>query len=280
MNGAAYISIIRPVNAVVAGLAGILGVIIATGTIPSIFVFIFLIVLFITGAGNVINDYYDREIDAINQPERPIPSGLISSGNALAYAAILFMAGNTIAIAFTPISLAGIALVNSILLWLYAAYLKVTPLFGNISVSYLAASIFLFGGAIEGISGLISVLPIAGATFGVMLARELIKDAEDMPGDKEHGARTFPLLYGIRPTLYLALGCAIAGVLVSLFMVSRWGIVYLIAISLVDAFILYGAVSGIKATNSEEIIQTKSSKKLKMGMFASLLVFLGSAVLL
>ncbi|MCA1915737.1 geranylgeranylglycerol-phosphate geranylgeranyltransferase [Methanospirillum hungatei] len=280
MNGAAYLSIIRPVNAVVAGLAGILASIIATSTIPAEFFWIFCIVLAITGAGNVINDYYDREIDAINQPDRPIPSGQIIPGHALIYAILLFLIGNGIAILFTPLTLAGITMVNSVLLWLYASFLKKTPLFGNISVSYLAASIFLFGGAIQGIQGIISVLPIAGATCGVMLARELIKDAEDMPGDKEHGARTFPLLYGIRATIFLALISAFAGVIMSLLLYSRWGPFYLGAILLVDAIILFGAIRGLKATNSEEMIKAKSSKILKAGMFASLLVFLLSAVVL
>ncbi|NLL10626.1 MAG: UbiA family prenyltransferase, partial [Methanomicrobiales archaeon] len=116
MNGAAYISIIRPVNAVVAGLAGILATIIATGSVPAEFFFIFLIILTITGAGNVINDYYDREIDAINQPSRPIPSGKISPGHARIYAVFLFLAGNGIAIWFMPQPIAAIAVVNSILL--------------------------------------------------------------------------------------------------------------------------------------------------------------------
>jgi len=280
MNGAAYLSIIRPVNAVVAGLAGILASFIATGSIPAEFFWIFCIVLTITGAGNVINDYYDNEIDAINQPDRPIPSGQIIPGHALMYAILLFFIGNGIAILFTPLPLAGIAMGNSVLLWLYASFLKKTPLFGNISVSYLAASIFLFGGAIQGTQGIISVFPIAGATCGVMLARELIKDAEDMPGDNEHGARTFPLLYGIRATIYLALISATAGVLMSLLLYSRWGAFYLGAIILVDAIILFGAIRGMKATNSEEMIKAKSSKILKAGMFASLLVFLLSAVLL
>ncbi|NLV26353.1 MAG: geranylgeranylglycerol-phosphate geranylgeranyltransferase [Methanomicrobiales archaeon] len=280
MNGAFYISIIRPVNAIVAGLAGILAAVIATGAIPVESGFIFLIVMLVTSAGNVINDYYDREIDAINQPERPIPSGHISPHQALVYAILLFLSGNVLAFIFTPLPLVCITLFNTIILWQYAAYLKVTPLFGNISVSYLAASIFPFGGAIMGIPGIISVLPIAGATFGVMLARELIKDAEDMPGDKEHGARTFPLLYGIRATLYLALVSTLAGIGVSLLLVGKWGIPYLIAIIIIDIFILYGVVSGMRAKNSDEIIQAKSSGKLKIGMFASLLVFLGSAILL
>ncbi|HOL41795.1 MAG TPA: digeranylgeranylglyceryl phosphate synthase, partial [Methanospirillum sp.] len=63
MNGAAYVRIIRPVNAIVAGLAGIVAVIIATGAIPAGSLSIFVIVMTITAAGNVINDYYDRDID-------------------------------------------------------------------------------------------------------------------------------------------------------------------------------------------------------------------------
>ena len=280
MNGAAYLSIIRPVNAVVAGFAGILATIIATGTIPVESGFIFLIVLLVTAGGNVINDYYDREIDAINQPDRAIPSGLISPGHALLYAILLFLAGNIVAIMGTPLPLVCIAVINSILLWFYASHLKSTPLFGNIAVSYLAASIFLFGGAIHEVSGIISVLPVAGATFGVMLARELIKDVEDIPGDQKHGARTFPLVYGVRPALFLALFGAVGGVVISLLLFFRWGPLYLIAIILVDLFILYAAASGIRATTPEEIIRAKCSKNLKIGMFASLVVFLVSAAFL
>ncbi len=280
MNGAAYVRIIRPVNAIVAGLAGIVAVIIATGAIPAGSLSIFVIVMTITAAGNVINDYYDRDIDAINQPSRPIPSGQITPAHARMYAILLFCIGNCIAIGFAPLALLAIALLNSVLLWMYAAYLKGTPLFGNITVSYLSASIFLFGGAIQGIQGIIPVLPIAGATFGVMLARELIKDIEDMHGDHEHGARTFPLLYGMKKALLLAAISAGGGIIMSLLLYERWGPGYLTAIMVVDLLIIAGIIRGIHATNAEEIIQAKSSMILKAGMFASLLVFLGSALFL
>lgn len=280
MNGAAWISIIRPVNALVAGFAGVLATIIATGAIPAGFWFVFLIILLITAAGNVINDFFDAEIDAINQPDRAIPSGQITKNGALVYAILLFISGNTLALLFAPLPLTIIAVFNSFLLCLYAARLKTAPLLGNIAVSYLASSIFLFGGAITGVEGIIATLPIAGATLGVMLARELVKDAEDMPGDAACGAKTFPVLYGIRPTLSLAIVSAGAGVLVSLALVSRWGVPYLIAIILVDLIILYGAAKGITSMSADEVIRSKSSKYLKAGMFASLLVFLASAVLL
>lgn len=280
MNGAAWIRIIRPVNALVAGFAGVLATVIASGTLPGGYWFVFLVVLFITAAGNVINDYYDADIDAINKPERPIPSGAISRRQALGYAAGLFLAGNLLAFACAPLPLTLIATFNSLLLWLYAAYLKTTPLFGNLSVAYLASSIFLFGGALQGTEGILSTLPVAGATFGVMLARELVKDGEDIPGDEAHGARTFPIRYGLRLTLILAFLCAAGGILVSLLLTGRWGLPYLAVITPVDLVILYGALRGLKCRDAAEVAGSKSSTLLKIGMFASLLVFLGSAVLL
>ena len=280
MSGAAYIRITRPINSLFAGFAGILATIIATGVITPDIWYVFFIVSLITGAGNVINDYYDAKIDSINQPDRPIPSGEISKNAALCFAGLLFIAGNLIALIFAPPVLLIIAVFNSVLLWLYAAYFKTTPFIGNLVVSYLTSSIFIFGGAIQGISGVISVLPISGATLGVILARELVKDAEDLPGDMACGARTVPILYGIRITLLLSLICACAGIIISFFMYSRWGLPYLAAIAIPDIIILYGAVIGIRKRTSDEVIRSKSSKYLKIGMFLSLLVFLGSAVLI
>lgn len=280
MHAAAVFRIIRPTNACVAGLAGILAYIIATGAlIPGVWI-VFCMILLITAAGNVINDYHDAAIDAINRPDRPIPSGEISRNEALWYAALLFLIANTAGLIFAPVPLILIALINSLLLWLYASHLKMMPLLGNIAVSYLAASIFLFGGALEGWAGVMANLPVAGATFGVMIARELIKDAEDMPGDADQGARTFPILYGLRPCLILAGLAALSGVIISFLLYERWGLFYLAGIIPVDLVILAGAISAIRYRTPEEIKKGKSATIVKIGMFASLVVFLLSALLL
>lgn len=187
-------------------------------------------VLLITAAGNVINDYYDAEIDAINRPDRPIPSGVITQRQALCYAIILAGLGNLIGFLLAPAPLIIIAVFNTIILWLYASSLKKKPFFGNLAVSYLSASMFLFGGALAGMPGLILNIPVAGATFFVMIARELIKDVEDIPGDQEDGARTLPIIIGIRKTVIFATLCAITGVAISLLLYYRWGPAYLAGI--------------------------------------------------
>lgn len=279
MNLKTLFRIVRPLNAMMAGFAGVLAFVIATGTIVPQVTIVFFIILLITAAGNVINDYHDAAIDAINRPDRPIPSGMITRKAALFYAVVLFLVGNIIGIVFAPMPLVLIGIINSVLLWFYASHLKVMPLLGNLAVSYLAASIFLFGGALEGWIGVMSNLPIAGATFGVILARELIKDAEDMPGDVALGARTMPIRYGLRPTVMIAGAAAVIGVIITLLLYTRWGPGYLVGIIPVDIIIGFGIYQAIRCRTPEEIKDSRSSHLIKIGMFTSLLIFLSSAIL-
>ena len=81
-----YIEILRPGNAVMGAITIILIALIDRSiSIP--LVLAMLAVFFETAAGNVINDYFDYNIDLVNKPERPIPSGRISlkAGRNYAY---------------------------------------------------------------------------------------------------------------------------------------------------------------------------------------------------
>ena len=192
MGLAGFFTIIRPVNSVVAGLAAIVAYLIATGTLVPGVILLMAVVTLITAAGNVINDYFDAGIDAINRPERPIPSGAVSRDAALVYAGVLFFLGILLAGLLRRSALRLPSLMH-VLLVAYAARLKSTPFFGNVAVSYLAASIFLFGGALAGGYRLVDMLPLAVITFLAMLARELLKDAEDIEGDRPRRADTLPI---------------------------------------------------------------------------------------
>ncbi|NPE31768.1 UbiA family prenyltransferase, partial [Methanococcoides sp. SA1] len=152
----AYFELMRAGNCAMAAFAGLIGVLIAYNILSSASPYVslslfdtslvFAIVFLVTGAGNGLNDYFDIDIDKVNKPSRPIPSGKISLKSALYFSLLLFITG--IALSFLVNTLCGIiALFNSIVLILYAQSLKRTPFFCNASVGYPTGSTFLFVGA-------------------------------------------------------------------------------------------------------------------------------------
>ncbi|HUT39445.1 MAG TPA: geranylgeranylglycerol-phosphate geranylgeranyltransferase [Methanoregula sp.] len=279
MRLAGFFKLTRPTNSVVAGLAAIVAYLIATGTIIPETLFLFAIVALITSAGNVINDFFDAEIDAINRPDRPIPSGAVRRGAARGFAVMLFLAGILLSL-FTNSLCIGITIINSFVLIAYAAKLKSTPLFGNIAVAYLSASIFLFGGALNGWDGLIHIIPIAAITFFAMLSRELLKDAEDVEGDRAGGADTVPIRIGIKKTSVFALITTVLAVAVSFIPYFWWGAWYLGGIMVIDIIIIIAALRGLNCETPGCVKASMASSLLKAGMFTSLVVFCLSAVFL
>ncbi len=270
--------IMRPVNAVVAGFAAILGYFIASGTLVPGVLLIWATVVLVTAGGNTINDYFDAGIDRINRPDRPIPSGEVREREAWNLSFILF-AGGILIVAFTNLLCIAIALFNSLLLFSYAARLKRSCFSGNLAVSYLSASIFLFGGAYFGWEGLVRVLPIALITFFAMVSRELLKDAEDVEGDLTAGADTVPVRYGVRVAVLISFVFAIGAVAGSIYPVLWWGIWYLVGILLVDAIIIIAAVRPLPCRNPQCIRKSLATSLLKTGMFVSLIVFFLAALL-
>jgi geranylgeranylglycerol-phosphate geranylgeranyltransferase len=279
MRLAGFITITRPINSFVAGLAAIVAYLIDTGTVIPESLLLFFIVALITAAGNVINDFFDAEIDAINRPDRPIPSGEVSRGAARGFAITLFLAGILVSF-FTNSLCIIIAIFNTLLLVAYASKLKRTPFIGNIVVAYLSASIFLFGGALNGLDGLVRIIPIAAITFFAMLSRELLKDAEDIEGDRAGGADTVPIRIGIKKTTEFALITTVFAVAASFIPYFWWGVWYLGGIITVDIIIILAALRGLNCETPACVKASMASSFLKAGMFASLVVFTLSAVFL
>ncbi len=278
MSLPALFRITRPHNAVAAGFAAVLGYLIATGTLAPSVLLLVAVVALITAGGNVINDIYDLSIDRINRPDRPLPSGEISVSGARIYTVFLFLAGIAASV-FTNVYCLAFAVANCLILIAYAVLLKKTPFFGNVAVAYLTASVFLFGGAFAGIDGLVQNIPVAGITFLATIARELLKDAEDVDGDAAGGARTLPMIIGVRRTGIFAFACAVGAVVVSYLPVGTWwGPVYLVGIGVVDLIILFGAGKGLVCTTPACVRDSKATSILRIGMFFALGVFTIAAV--
>lgn len=179
-----------------------------------------LTVFFLMGAGNMINDYFDSEIDKINKPFRPIPSGRIENENVLMLSIVFFFLGIIIAKNINFYCFL-ISIINSLLLVFYAKYSKKLLLVSNLGISYLVASIFIFGAF--SVAGTINkeqikILTILTASaFLMTFSREIIKDIEDMEGDKKEYSITLPIKFGVRKAKNLAIFFAIIAILFSAF---------------------------------------------------------------
>ena len=265
----AFWEILRPFNCLMASAAAIIGLFVAGVWDVRAALIIAGAVFLITGAGNAINDYYDRQIDAINRPDRPIPSKRIRPQTAFYYSIFLFAAGCILA------GLAGqmclvIAAINSLLLFFYARNLKATPLLGNLSVSYLTGSTFLFGGAAAGFTGLLANQVPFGLSFLASMSREIAKDIEDMEGDRQGGARTLPILAGERAAAALAGLFGMAGVLLSF--LPSFGRAYLLIVAAADMLLIIAVFKVIQGDAAG------SQKAIKKGMAVALLAFLAAAL--
>ena len=154
----------------------------------------------VAAGANAINDFFDHEIDRINRPDRPIPHGDVSRRLAL----VLWVAtcvGSISVNIFLHLGALAIVAGSVALLYWYSAYWKRTVLVGNLIVACMTGMAFIYGGAVAGDVRRTAV-PAAFAAL-INLARELIKDIEDMEGDRHGMARTFPIRYGKQNALAL-----------------------------------------------------------------------------
>jgi len=273
------LELMRYRNCAMAGLASVIGAAIAYSAAPGEVIWmplIFVTVFLITGAGNAINDYFDAGIDAINRPDRPIPSGRVRIESAFIFSIVLFAASIIISyfVGSSRIPFL-IAIFNSLLLYFYAFSLKRKVFVGNLSVSYLSGSTFLFGGAAFGIEGIRFTLVLFFLSMLATLARELVKSIEDMEGDRKDGAVTLPIRIGERPAAYTACAFGLLAVLLSPlpYFMELFNEYYLFVVGIADVFFLYAMALVLKKNPSA------SSVYFKVAMFFALLAFIAGSIL-
>ena len=221
----AYIKIIRPFNAAMSAGAVCLGAWISASRLSPLNIAILAMVAAnATGFGNVINDIFDMETDRISHPDRPLVRGTISRANALIYAILL--AVFALGAAFTISPLFGTAaLIPLLILVIYAITLKGTPLAGNVIVSLLVAYALLYGG-LSAPHLLHLVIPALLAML-LNFSREIIKDIQDVQGDRAAGLTTSATLSPqlLKNILFLCNGIYLA-LLFLPYLLGHFGAVY------------------------------------------------------
>lgn len=194
----------------------------------------------IAAAGYIINDYFDLNIDLINKPDKLVVEKVISRRWVIVWHLVLSFIGVAVAlfIDFTTtvkfLTLANLGCVA--LLFLYSISLKKKLLSGNILISLLTAWVILVVTYCE-TSNLLRTIGFAPSTtkvtrisflyagfaFIISLIREVVKDMEDIEGDRKYGCNTMPIAWGINTSKVF---------------VSVWLVVLIAALVIVQFYVL------------------------------------------
>ena len=158
-----------------------------------------VIVYFFMAAGNMMNDYFDRELDKINHPERPIPSGRLRASDVKVSAGLIYILLIILGLLINLAML--IILIIALFLMLgYEASLKSRGFIGNMAISILVALLFMFGAA--AVSKFEVVIFLSLLAFLATLTREIVKDIQDIEGDVDRC--TMPKRLGIKSASIVA----------------------------------------------------------------------------
>jgi geranylgeranylglycerol-phosphate geranylgeranyltransferase len=179
----------------------------------------------LTAAAMAMNDYYDREIDAVNEPSRPIPSGVIKPKEALVLAGVLTCVGFVASVLTNLVSFL-IALFAWTVLIVYVMVGKRSGLPGNFLVSTCVAIPFVYGSAIVATITL-NMIFFVSMVFLSITGREITKGIVDVQGDKAHNAKTLAVRFGEKQAAVAAILFYVSAVLISpapwfLNLVSFW----------------------------------------------------------
>ena len=248
---------------------------------PQTILLIFFSMAFITSAGFAINDYFDRESDAVIKPKRPIPSGALSLKQVVAVSGVLFASGLVMAALINWLSFAIIA-VDSLLLLVYSYMVKRKSGFvANILVGILTGTAFMYGQATitnPAIVNLVSLslYPIAFGTIG----GNVLRDIFSVEGDTKVGYPTLPQKIGsISAAKVGALFFLLTGLLAPLpYFIGTFTIYYLPLILLWSVLLIYASIRIVTSSSTVQNVR-KYERIVTMSMILLPLALIVEAVL-
>ncbi|MCU0851425.1 MAG: UbiA family prenyltransferase [Candidatus Thermoplasmatota archaeon] len=241
----AYGESIRPFTSILGMAGAYIGGIVAEAPFLSTPLLLAIIVVFLVGAGSMpFNDYFDRDVDAISHPKRPIPSKRLTPRETLYFALILFSLAAAISLFINLICFI-IILATFGFLYSYEVLFKNQGFIGNIVVAFFSSMSFTFGGIAVG--NLFASLLLSLITFFLFTGREVLKDVEDVKGDLL-SRKTLPMKIGEYKAVLVASIFLLVAVFLSPlpYLLNQLGIWYLITIILVDALALYIIYQNLK----------------------------------
>ncbi len=266
----AFVGLLRLGNCVMGALGALLAALICAG--PELLldytvevVLSMAIVVLFTGAGNALNDYFDREVDKVAHPERPIPMGRVSPRSALALSAIMFSL-TVLTSVFVNLWSVLMVVTSIIFMVAYETLLKAEGLAGNLVISWLTGALFLFGGA--AVDRMEVAWPLAALAFLATLGREIVKDVQDIDGDR--GSRTtLPMRVGARNAGLAASAAFVGAVAMSPvpYLLDQLSVWYVPVVAVADGMFIYCLAVHFSDPG-------KGQKVAKLAMLVALIAFL------
>lgn len=271
-----YYKISRPINIFLGSMSVLITATFFT-QFPSVIKLIFamLVVMLLNAAANCVNDICDIEIDKINRPNRPLPVGKLNISEVKIFAIILFVVGNVISFSLGIVSFIISMFVATPLMIVYATKLKQIAIWGNLLVSFILGLAFIFAGSAFG-NYKVGIVP-AVLTFLFSLIREIIKDMEDVKGDKQFNANTLPVKIGTDKTKSIVAFLMFVLIIVILipYLIEIYGIYYLIVV-VISVEIPVILMIGYLLINKKQKKYYHLARILKVEMFFGLLsIYLG-----
>lgn len=255
------VEIVRPVNSVMLGLAIIVGAAVTGGASilgsPLKLLLSFVTGFCMTGAAMAVNDYYDREIDAVNEPGRPIPSGRVTPSEALYLTAALSAVGLG-ASYMISLNTTLVAAFSWVVMMIYSAWGKRTGFLGNLMVSACISLPFIYGGLLTG--SVSTSLYFSLMAFLSNTGREVTKGIVDVEGDRGAGVNTVAVSKGPRTASLVASAFYVAAAVASIIpyalrLVSAW---YMPFVAATDIGLIYSAYSLSKEPTRENSRMVKN----------------------
>jgi geranylgeranylglycerol-phosphate geranylgeranyltransferase len=269
----AFVELLRPFNCLMAALAVFIGYCLSLGRVEfGLQVFLAMASAFLVcGGGQAVNDYFDRRVDARLKRWRPIPSGRVSARAALWFAVALFVFGSLLGLAVSAL-LFGLAVLASLSLFGYSAFMGKVKFVGNWVVAFFVALTYVYGAAITGGYSVVVWLALCAGLSNA--GREIVKDLEDARMD-EGFKRSLSLVAGAGAAKAVAVSAfagAVALSLIPFFLGLTRSTAFIALLVVADA--LFAGVVLLVARNRF----SEAQKRAKAAMFVALLAFLALVV--
>jgi len=205
----------------------------------------------LNSASNILNQYFDMEIDRINKPDRPLPSGKIKVRSALIFMFILYALAMAIAWLVPNKQYLAIVIITVFVTYAYSGPPFRTKRFGflaNLTMAIPRGGLLVVA-AWSAVCNIFIPEPwiLGGIFFLFILGASTTKDFSDIKGDRAGGCRTLPIIMGVkRAAIAITPSFIVPFLLLSVFSVlgffsgSRWGLFTIgIILALWGAYISY-----------------------------------------